>query len=142
MAIQSRKIFVDSSVFIGFIDRADGNHPKAVKVMENLARTGYQLFTSSLTVNEVYIVLTKETGHPIALDFLQTILQSDIEIIFPQKADFITANRILRSNREKQLILKEALNAILMQRRGISQIITFAYWHNILGSNLSTLSFA
>ncbi len=139
MVLQSKKIFIDSSVFIGFIDRADENHPKAVKTMENLARVGYQLFTSSININEVYAVLVRETSSSVALEFLQAILQSDIEILFPQKADFITANRMLRSNREKQLTLKEALNATLMQKRGIAKIITFAYWHNLLGTMASNV---
>ncbi len=142
MVLQSKKIFIDSSVLVGFIDRADENHPKAAKTMENLARIGCQLFTSSINVNEVYAVLVRETSNSIALDFLQAILQSDMEILFPQKADFITAHRILRSNREKQLTLKEALNATLMQKRGIFKITTFTYWHNLLGtisSNIDSL---
>lgn len=140
MAIQSRKIFVDSSVLISFIDRADLNHPKAAKTMENLARLGYRLYTSSQNINEVYAALARETGVSVALDFLQASLQSDIEIIFPQKADFITAHRMIRSNRERQLTLREVLNATLMQRRGINQILTFTYWHNLFGTYVSNLS--
>lgn len=140
MALQSRKIFIDSSVLIGFIDRADSNHAKAVKAMENLAKLGYHLYTNSLNVSEVYAGLARETGISVALDFLQAILQSDIEILFPQKADFITANRMLRSNRERQLTLREILNATLMQRRGINQILTFNYWHNLFGSYVSNLA--
>lgn len=140
MAIQSRKIFVDSSLLIGFIDRADTNHPKAIKAMENLARLKYQSYTSIQNINEVYAALARETGISVALDFLQAILQSDMEILFPQKADLITAHRMLRSNRERQLTLREVLNATLMQRRGIVQILTFTYWHNLFGSYVSNLS--
>ncbi len=139
MTLQSKKIFIDSSVFIGFIDRADENHPKAVKTMENLARIGYQLFTSSINVSEVYAVLVRETSSLVALEFLQAILQSDIEILFPQKADYITSYRTVRSNREKQLTLKEALNATLMQKKDIFKIVTFAYWHNLLGTMASNI---
>lgn len=140
MALQSKKIFIDSSVLIGFIDRADANHAKSVKAMENLARLGLQLYTSSLNINEIYAVLSRETGTSVALDFLQAILQSDIELLFPQKADLITAHRMLRSNRERQLTLREVLNATLMQRRGIMQILTFTYWHNLFGSHVSNLA--
>lgn len=140
MALQSKKIFIDSSVFIGFVDRADENHPKAVKTMENLARVGYQLFTSSINVSEVYAVLIRETSSTVALEFLQAILRSDIEMLFPQKADYISAFRIIKSNREKQLSLKEALNATLMQKKGITKIVTFAYWHNLLGTMQSLIA--
>lgn len=140
MALQSKKIFIDSSVLIAFIDRADNNYPKAIKAMENLVRLGYHLYTSSLIVTEVYAALSRETGISVALDFLQAMLQSDIEILFPQKADLITAHRMLRSNRDRQLTLREVLNATLMQRRNIVQILTFAYWHNLFGSQVSNLS--
>lgn len=140
MILQSRKIFIDSSVFISFIDRAEANHTKAIKSMETLAQSGFHLYTSSLVISEVYATLSREVGVSVALDFLQAGLQSDIEIIFPQKADLITANRMLRSNRERQLTLREVLNATLMQRRGITQILTFHYWHNLFGTYLSTLA--
>lgn len=140
MSLQSKKIFIDSSIFVGFIDRANSNHTKAVKTMESLAKLGYQLYTSSIIVIDVYAVLSREVGVSVALDFLLASLQSDIEILFPQKADFITANRMLRTNRERQLTLREVLNSTLMQRRGIVQILTFNYWHNLFGSYVSNLT--
>mgnify|MGYP001592315529 CR=1 FL=1 len=139
MVLQPRKIFLDSSVFIGFIDRADANHARAVKSMETLAQLGYQLYTSSLVVNDVYTLIGREMSPSVALDFLQAIIQSDIEIVFPQKADLITAHRMLRSNRERQMTLREVINATLMQRRGIMQILTHNYWHNLFGTYISTL---
>lgn len=140
MATQSKKIFVDSSVLISFVDRADQNHPKAVKALENLARQGFHLYTSSQNISEIYANLARQTGLSVALDFLQASLQSDIEILFPQKADYITAHRMLRSNRERQLTLREVLNATLMQRKGISQILTFSFWHNLFGSYVTNLT--
>ena len=140
MALQSRKIFVDSSIFISFIDRSDLSHSKAVKILESLAKAGFQLYTSSSVVNEVYSALSRETGISVALDFLQAIIQSDIEILYPQKADYITAYRMLKSNRERQLTLREVLRATIMQRKGIPQILTFNYWHNLFGSYVSNLA--
>lgn len=138
--VAQRKIFIDSSVLIAFVDRTNINHSKAVKTIENLARLGYQVYTSSQNVNEIYATLARETGISLALEFLQAILQSDIEILFPQKVDYITANRMLASNRDRQLTLREVLNATLMQRKGIIQILTFTYWHNLFGSFISNLT--
>lgn len=140
MALQSRKIFIDSSVLIAFIDRADTNHSKATKSMENLARLGYHLYTSSQNISEVYAVLARETGVSVALDFLHASLQSDMEIVFPQKADLITAHKMLKANRDRQATLREVLNATLMQKRGIVQILTFNYWHNLFGTYVSNLA--
>lgn len=142
MAIQTRKIFLDSSIFVAFVDRADPNHLKASKAIEDLARLGYQVYTSTQNVQDAYAVLAREVGATLALEFLQAMLQSDTEIVFPQKADLITAHRILRTNRERQVTLREALNATLMQKRGIMQIATFNYWHNLFGTYTSNLTLA
>lgn len=140
MALISRKIFIDSSVLISFIDRANINHPKAVKALENLARLGYHLYTSSTNIGEVYAAISREISTSVALDFLQASIQSDMEIIFPSKADLISAHRMLRGNRERQITLREVLNATLMQRKGITQILTYNYWHYLFGTFVSNLS--
>lgn len=108
--------------------------------MENLARLGYHLYTSSQNISEVYAALARETGASVALDFLHASLQSDMEIVFPQKADLITAHKMLKANRDRQATLREVLNATLMQKRGIVQILTFNYWHNLFGTYVSNLS--
>ena len=140
MAIVSRKAFVDSTIFIAFIDRASPNHQKAVKIMENLAIRGLNLYTSSQVIIGTYAHFCRDISNAVALEFFQAILQTGIEILFPQKADLITANRILRANREKQIAINEALNAILMQKRGINQILTFSYWHKLFGTDVSSLA--
>lgn len=139
MAIQSKKIFIDSSILISFIDRADSNHRKAVLSFERLAQLGYQLYTSYQNIAETYAALSREMGQSMALDFLQTSLQSDMEILFPQKADIITVHRMLRSNRDRQITLREAMNATLMQKKGIMQILSFSYWHNLFGTFVSNI---
>lgn len=139
MALQSRKVFVDSSILLPFVDRGDVNHQRSVKSIENLARLHYQLYTSYQNIAEIYATLAGEVGISVALDFLQASLQSDMEIIFPTKADLITAHRMIRSNKDRQLTLREAINATLMQRKGIVQILTFTYWHNLFGTYVTNL---
>ncbi len=139
MATTSRKIFIDSSILIAFIDRGAPNHSKAAKAMEDLASIGYHPYTSTQTVTDSYAQLSRDISTTVALEFLQIMLQSSIEILFPQKADLITAHRILRVNHDRQILLSEALNATLMQKRGIVQILTFSYWNKLFGTNVSTL---
>lgn len=134
MTTQSRKIFIDSSILIAFIDRGNPNHAVAAKAIGDLASIGYRLYTSLSVVTDSYTLLSREVGNTIALEFLQTMLQSGIEILFPQKIDLITAHRILRVNRDRQIPLNEALNATLMQKRGVVQILTFTHWHNLFGT--------
>lgn len=140
MAIQSRKLFIDSSVLVPFIDRGDTNHQKSVKLMEDLAKLHYQLYTSYQNVTETYATLTREVGISVASDFLHACLQSDMEILFPQINDLVTAHKVLKSNKDRQITLREAINATLMQKRGVSQILTFTYWHNLFGTYVSKVS--
>lgn len=140
MAIKSNKIFIDSSVFFSFIDRADDNHSKSVKAFESLAHGNYHLFTSSTTVVDTYSALAHEVGFSVALEFLEVILQSEIEILFPQRSDFVSAFKVLKGSRERQLSLKEVVNAALMQKREITFILTSTYWHNLFGTQISNLS--
>lgn len=107
--------------------------------MENLARLGYQIYTSYQNIVETYVALSREIGQSVALDFLQASLQSDIEILLPQKADLITIHRMLRANRDRQIALREAMNATLMQKKGIMQILSFSYWHNLFGTFVSNI---
>lgn len=108
--------------------------------MEDLARLGYQLYTSLQVVSDTYVILAREVGTTIALEFLQSVLQSDMEIVFPQKTDIITSYRLMRINIDRQITLREAMNATLMQKRSISQILTFSYWHNLLGTRVTNLA--
>ncbi|EKD91298.1 MAG: hypothetical protein ACD_30C00027G0001, partial [uncultured bacterium] len=120
--------------------RGSPNHLKASKAIEDLARIGYRLYTSPQVVTDSYDLLYREVGTTVALEFLQAMLQTGIEILFPQRADIITAHRILSVNRDRQIPLSEALNATLMQKRGITQILTFSYWNNLFGTHASNLT--
>lgn len=130
----SKKIFIDSSALYSFVDRADPNHTQAVKIMETLSLNYAQLYTSVQAISDTYSAIDSQLGASISLDFLKTILESNVEIIYPQKADLSTAYRLINANRGKQITLREALNAALMQKKGILQILTFRFWHNLLGS--------
>lgn len=124
---------------MAFIDRGMPNYLKVSKTMDDLASLGYSVYTSLQVVTDVYVLLSRDISTSLALEFLQTMLQSGIEILYPQRADLITAHRILRANRDREIPFSEALNATLMQKRGIMQILTFAHWNNLFGTFVSNL---
>lgn len=130
----SRKVYLDASTLYAFIDRADPNHPQATKAIDYLSVQGALLFTSIQAVTDTYTGINNQLGTAIAVDFLQAMTESSIEILYPQKADILTANRLLKTQRSQTLTLKEALTAAMMQRRGVVQVLTFTYWHNLLGT--------
>lgn len=141
MRTATKKIFIHSSVLAAFVDRGSREHLRAAKAIDDAAGIGCRLYTSSQVVSEAYDMLTPEVGITVSLEFLQTVLQSGIEILFPQKADLITTYRILKTNRNEKLSFNEALNATLMQKKGIDQVLTFGSWNKLFGTNKSSLLF-
>ncbi len=139
MIKSSPKIFIDSSLFLAFIDRTDLNHQKAATVFDFLARQRYRVYTSSLVFWFTFQRLEKELGTTISYDFLQAILESSIEIVFPQKTDLIFIYRFLRNNQTKQISLSDIANARIMEKLSISTILTFDNWSNLLGTKVSNL---
>lgn len=130
----SRKIFIDSSVLYCFIDRGDSNHPKAIKVMEHFSVYRFNLYTSIQVIQETFNTLNSQLGKSMSLEFLQATLESNIEILYPQKGDLLSAFRLMKFNRDKQISLKEALISALMQKKNIVQVCTFTSWNNLLGT--------
>lgn len=139
MPSATKKIFIHSSVLAAFVDRGSRDNLRASKAIDDAAGIGCRLYTSPQIISEAYDLLTPEIGITISLEFLQTILQSGIEILFPQKADLITAYRILKTNRNEKLSFNEALNATLMQKKGIDQVLTFGSWNKLFGTSKSNL---
>jgi predicted nucleic acid-binding protein len=131
----SKKIFIDSSALYAFVDRSDINYQQSGKIIDQLAIQGAQLYTSLSAILEAYAAINSQLGTAVSFEFLQSILESNIEILYPQKADLIAASKLIKSNKNKQVGLKEALTATMMQKKGIYQIFTFSYWHNLLGSD-------
>lgn len=140
MASKPKKIFIHSSVLIAYIDRGSANHLRASKLIDDMAAMGCRLYTSTLGIGETYDKLVPQVGITVALEFLQVIFQSNIEILFPQKSDLITAYRILKTNRNEKLSFIEALKATLMQRKGIDQVLTFGTWNQLFGITKSQLA--
>jgi predicted nucleic acid-binding protein len=140
MASINQKIFIDSSVLTAFIDRGNSRHLLATKSIEVMASFGYRIYTSPPTIAESYSELMKQVGTTIALEFLQTILQSGIEIVYLQKTDLNSAYRILKANRTERISLSEALTAAMMQRKGIMEVLTFRVWNNLFGTSTRALT--
>lgn len=137
----SKKLFIDTSALYAFIDRADPNHIKATATIEHLSVQGFFLYTSLQSVQDTYSTVNNKLGMVLSFEFIQTIMESNIEILCPQKSDLHSAFRLIRFNREKRISLKEALNSTLMEKRKIPLILTFSPWHHLLGSSSYSLNY-
>lgn len=129
-----RKIFIDASVIYAFIDRADPNHLQISKVIEQLSLQGVSLFTAFHSVQDAYAAINRQMGTTVGSEFLQVMTESSIEILYPQKNDFNAAVKLIKLNRNRPFSFKEAISAILMQKKGVGRILTLNVWQNLLGT--------
>ncbi len=135
----SQKIFIDSSFLIAFVDRADTNHVKSMAIFEYLGRNQYQVYTAVSIIIQAFNRLERDVGSIVALEFLQAILESNVQILQITKNELLGTFRQLKANPGKQPSLIEGITAVLMHRNDVSSILTFDSWHNLMGTKVSSL---
>lgn len=133
MASVSKKVYLDPSAFIGFIDRADGRHAQAAAFFRYFAQENYQVFTSYLSVEEAYSYVYEKISPTLARDFIRALTLSNINVLYPTEADMKAALKTLINFRNAELSLKDAQSAVLAEHHGISHICTFEYLHPLFG---------
>ena len=135
----SHKIFIDTSVFLAFIDRAGINHQKSVAMFEFLAQNRYQAYTSNLVIFQTFNRLGQDVGTALSYDFLKTILESSIEILYPARPEMVASFRFFKNSPQRNIALTEIVNANLIEKHNIGSILTFHWWPNVLGIRISPL---
>jgi predicted nucleic acid-binding protein len=133
MATQSKKVYISSSGFYAFINRAHAKHEHASAFFRYFGLENYNLYTDILTINNTYNRIYQEISPSLAKDFLKTIFLGNINIIYPEESDFKAALKTLVNYQSTELTFGQALTAVLANRRGISQIFTFDYLHQLFG---------
>ncbi len=133
MAIASKKVCIDPSAFIAFIDRAHPKHPQAAAFFRFFAQEKYRVFTSYLSIEEVYGYIYEKISPTLAKDFIRALTLSNINILYPNEADMKAALKTLINYGNTELSFKDAQTAVLADRNGISQICTFDYLHPLFG---------
>lgn len=131
--MSSSKIFLDTSILEAFIDRANTNHLKAVGLMNKLAKDNCFVFTSQSVVEETYTILEKRVSSVVAYEFLQALIESHIEVLFPTKAELLSFYKLMLESKDKGITFKMGINGVLMKKFGINYIATFGFWNNLSG---------
>ena len=127
-------IFVDSSAWIALADRGDSHH-KAVAAAYPLIFKNYKaLVTSNLVLAETYIVLLKEMGHQVALEFLERIKASPrILKIYSNEDVEAEAGQILSKYSDQDFSYTDAVSFVIMKRQGIKKAFSFDKHFTIAG---------
>ena len=132
----SKKVYLESSILCAFIDRAHPKHEQAAAFFRFFAQDEYVLFTDSLSVTQAYDTIYRDISPSLAKDFLRTLALSNINIIYPEEADMKAALKALVNYRSTELTYQKALVAVLANKRGIPQIATFDYLHQLFDLQL------
>jgi predicted nucleic acid-binding protein len=133
MALISKKVFVESSVFCAFIDRAHPKHEQAAAYFRFFAEQEYMLFTDHNSLIDAYLAIYKDVSPSLAKDFLRTLSLSNVNVLFPEEQDSKAALKALVTYQSTDLTFPKAISAVLSQKRGITQICTFDYLHPLYG---------
>lgn len=134
MATQSKKkVYLATSSFSSFIDRAHEKHTQAVAFFRYFAQEQYHLYTDILVLYEAHRQIHFQISPSLSQDFLRTISYSNINIIYPQEADIKAAIKTITSYGSVDLTFEKAIMGVLASKRDIWQIATFDYLPSVFG---------
>ncbi|HZE86872.1 MAG TPA: hypothetical protein VE090_01560 [Methylomirabilota bacterium] len=129
----SKKVYIATDGFISFIDRAHPKHLHAAAQFRYFAQNSYQLYTTIVTINDVYSELSNAISPSVAKDFLRAIELSNINLLYPEESDIKRALRLITSSQSADLTFTNAVTAILCNKRSVPQICTFKYLPALFG---------
>ena len=134
--MQSKKVYLDSSAFIAFIDRVHIKYDHATAYFRYFAIEEYQLFSDPVTITEAYNRIYNTISPSLAKDFLRVMALSNVNMIYPDEADCKAALKALVNFKTTDITYPKALMAVLANRRGVPQICAFEYVPPLFGLDL------
>lgn len=122
-----KRAFVDSSGFFALICEQDRHHDRARLLFEQANQARWRLVTTNAVVTESHaLLLTRlRDGRRHALEFLDRLTESEIEIDRVRAADERRALSLLHAHADKDFSLCDALSFVVMERLGITEAIAF-----------------
>lgn len=132
----SKKVFIEPSVIMSFIDRAHPKHEQTDAYFRYFGQEEYQLFIDYNSLIEAYNQIYKDISPSLAKDFLRCIELSNINLLYPDDSDAKAALKTLVNFKSLELSYPKALVAVLCYRKNIPQIYTHDYIPNLFGLTL------
>ncbi len=134
-SIFEKALFLDTGAFKAIYDKKDQYHKTAISFRDQLKVSNYPLYTTNLTIAEAYRLLLYEShlGCVIALNFLDDIYTTSINIIKLNSADEQKAGIMLHKYNDEDLTYTDAINMAVMIRTGLSKVFAFDWHFNLLG---------
>lgn len=126
-------VFVDAGPLYARVDRSDTYHRAALDRFGHLAEQACSVMTTSLVVGEVFALLQRKLGHPLALRWLATLTRSNIGVTWPVSHLQSAATHILQQFPDQDFSFTDAVSFGLMQRNAIRRYLSFDHHFSVFG---------
>mgnify|MGYP001559016432 CR=1 FL=1 len=137
MPMISKKVFVDTNVFIALRDTKDSTHRQAIKLADELSRRRVKLFTSSDVLGETLTVLSRKLGKAVCNDWYQDFQGSGLTEIFIDKYLHQETREFFRRVKSKNISFIDCSSVVAMKRHKIKTIFSFDQDFKSLGVKLA-----
>jgi len=119
-------IFLDTSAFLALENRRDSYHSKALLFKDACLKTGKTLITSDYVLDESYTIIRLRAGHPIAVQFGESLRKSQfirIEHITPEIVE--EAWRLFKTFADHDFSFTDCTSFAMMEKLNIHIAFTF-----------------
>ena len=129
----SKKVYIAADGFAAFIDRAHPKHVHISAFFRYFAQEHFQLYTTVVSLNDTYTTIYNTISPSLARDFLRAMALSNVNILYPEPSEVKTVIKTIESGNSVDLTFSKALTAVVCNKRGIPQVVTFEYMPSLFG---------
>jgi predicted nucleic acid-binding protein len=128
------EIFLDTSFAIALSAITDQNHARAIELAEQIEAQNSYLVTTQAILLEIGNALSKQRYRTAAIQLLES-LESDpnVEIVPLTNELYNAAFQLFRSRQDKEWGLVDCISCIVIQNRGITDVLTADEHFNQMG---------
>ncbi len=116
-------IFVDSSFLVAMRWTEDAHRDEAERLSE--VSEGERVVTTNHVRGETWTVLQRRAGHGAAVEFLDDLERSDLQVIEVDGETEFAALHWLRRNPDREYSFVDATSFAVMRVNGIERALTF-----------------
>jgi predicted nucleic acid-binding protein len=120
-----KNVFVDTGAFLARELTNDQHHAAAARAWADLEKPGRRLISSEHVFDETLTLLARRTTHAWAAQWGRDALDSGIEWLQAERADWQSALRLMAKLADQGVTFTDCLSFVLMKHRGLRQVFGF-----------------
>lgn len=128
-----RALFVDTGAFVAKEIAGDQFHAQAREGWSQAERHGLRLVSSEHVFDESATLIARRSQYAFAASWGQDALDSGIEWLRCDEADWIKALGLMRKFADHGVSFTDCLSAVLMKRNGLKTVFGFDQHFELMG---------